>query len=1237
MKKLIVLTLLTLSTMSAYSQTYQSLKDTLWCCRYFQRLNGDYFSVGNKSGRNGVMPPSNDKVVTCYYAQIPQGHCRADMFVSVKYGKTANIGIKVIDPDTEDTLWTNTLSAAYKMGATAFSKVEAFPDINFPRDCFYRIELTMPKGTNSINSISHFEFQHESALRVYSPNIFMAPSTHLYTWGSTDPDAPPEAGGAYDWMYGEVLFPSQYHRINSYVMTLGLLAGYSGISTVGEIKRHGMLFSQWDNGDTEVDIYLPSYLRSSGLDCGDDWEVKGFGGEGTGVQTVTIGDSPWRNDEWVQFVANCRPEDVEFWVEDRYGNDSVKLVSHNTLVSLWWKQPSDTEWKYISTLRAAGRNMYFSGWYSFVENYTDNGGDLYRRAYFRHGFLRSISNGRWYNRNTCGFGHTDGGSKRGSRFDYGHGRTELYDNCFYLSTGGFKSAPDDSSRYVTLIDDHTCVDTINLQALLDRVDRAIVKGQGVQTNTAIESTRTHLSQGAWHVIGFSDQEEIDEGDNGRAAFVVDGAEGTYWHTRYHNNRIYVHHIDFKADIPTTIANVNLLQKRSTDYRVKTLNVYTSTNGNDWTLHQGNISVPDEESPSVSFNPLTTQYVRLEFSEGYGTNLYINELYLRGDYQLDKIKALVESYVNNPDELRSYSAEDLSELIALYDNGNCTDVPAMIEALKRLSTEKHMLQFSTVVDMANTGVRRAYILRSRTNQGTLCVDNSGPAPRLALRNATADEATATARQRMTAADMCNNWSFVRSDHYGTLYIYNIGTGLYLDLNNKQTFLSTVPSPIAYSALSDYIFTLGQSASNVLTADATKDEPISLASRSKNGQFTIIDNQYYTPSLQWADSLSAVGEIYDKFAEYKKIIPQLMALPEGYVGSFTDSQQKADLLELYDNGNVGIDRARELVAMVDSMDRIPFAPDHNLYRIVATTDPAADPQCLTMEAEGITISKATNKADQIWYLKPLTSGYGLLSQGMAVNRMADKAGSSIRAVDGTEAPNFQFTTDGMLNYTISNVKYSPYFLANNQSPAKVGNAEGTSAWMLEPCDQLNVSLNSGGVLSAYYDFDVLIPEGLEVYTIDRIEGDQVELVPVDSLLPAHTPAVLRGDAFGSYTFKTVASQSAPLESPLLRGTFLRKTGLASKSVYTIGVKSGKPCLSLYAGTSVNANQCYVPKELIDQLQLTATTFTLDFENATATHSATTTSYDTSAPAYNLQGHKVSEPQSGIVIQGGHKVKR
>ena len=1232
MKKTLLLIVLQLCLfgLTSTAQTYQSLKDTLWCCRYFQRLNGDYYAVGNKNGTTGFTPPSNEKVITCYYAQIPKGRARADLCFTAKYGRTANISIKVIDPDTGDTLCTNTLQGAYQLGSEC--RVEAIPDTYFPRDCYYRIELTAKKPSSTIATISRFEFQHESPLRVTTPRIFMAPSTHLYTWGTTDPLAP--TGDAYDWMYGEVLFPSQFHRINSYVMTLGLLAGYSGISTVGETKRHGMLFSQWDNGDTEADMYLPSYLRSSGLDCGEDWEMKGFGGEGTGVQTVTIGDSPWRKDEWVQFLANCRPEDVEFWVEDQQGNDSVKMVSHNTLVTLWWKQPSDSEWKYVSTLRAAGRNNYFSGWYSFVENYTDNGGDFYRRAYFRHGFMRSISTGKWYNRNYCGFGHTDGDGKRGARYDYGHGRTNAYDNCFYLSTGGFKSAPDDSSKYVSLTDDHTCVDTINLEALTPRVQQAIKKGKVTEMANNISTTRSHLPQSAWTVIAFSDQEESGERDNGLAAYVVDGSDGTYWHSRYTSNRLKTHYLDLKATTPTQISNIRLTQGRDRSYRVKTLDVYTSDNGTDWTLYQKGIDVPDSPNPMIEIAPLTTQYIRLDIQAGYGSNIVINEIYMQGDYDMDRLKALVKSYLDNMGELNSYREEDLKDLATAYDNGNNNDAASLIEALEKLAAHGTPLQFSTVAQLASTGIKRSYILRNNKGMGTLCVDTTGAQPKLTLRNATATTASEECKTRVPASDMLNNWTFIRNEQYHTFYIYNRGARLYLDLNNPETFLSQEPVNVNYSFMTGMALCIGPSGSEVLTANASADQPLTLRRRGGNYLFEILDNQYYTPTEQWADSLLTAACKRDRFEEYKAMVPTIMSLPQGFVGSPADESQKNALAELYNNGNIDFSQADQLFSAVDGLTRIELNANETLYRITPSAEASS---FLTIDKDAIYSKAPNNKADQIWRMQSIHDGYSPQSQGVAVGSLADKADTPVGVAKTSEALPLQLATTDGVKFRLCNAKNGPTAMGNDVSPIKTASYSANTTWMLEPCHEMTITLNANGLQGAYYDFDILIPDELEAYTIAKISNSEVTLQKVDSLLPAHTPAILRGTNLGSYTIQISARQSKPLDSPWLKGTLLKTSLSKPRSVYTVMVKSGKPCLSLYSGLSISANQCYVPKDSIDLANVTATTIPLNFDGAMDGISDNLSQpTDPNAPTYDLQGHKVSAPQNGIYIQNGRKFR-
>ena len=72
------------------------------------------------------------------------------------------------------------------------------------------------------------------------------------------------------------------------------------------------------------------------------------------------------------------------------------------------------------------------------------------------------------------FGHTQG-KPHEPRYDYGHGATDLYSNCFYLEQGGYSLYANDSANIVPLATDNTPVDTINLQALWQRMETAIRK------------------------------------------------------------------------------------------------------------------------------------------------------------------------------------------------------------------------------------------------------------------------------------------------------------------------------------------------------------------------------------------------------------------------------------------------------------------------------------------------------------------------------------------------------------------------------------------------------------------------------------------------------------------------------------------------------------------------------------------------------------------------------------------
>ena len=478
MKHFILSTALLLSSFGCVIPTFGSHStgnattmriDTLWGAYCYRELDGQISGVSRQKNPFCDLPLRQGEKMVYYVLSDP---CTANLTLSLcSNGKAKSlVTINIIEVNSGKTISTRYIKAK-------FNNVElrnyTIKDIAFHTKSWYRIELTA-NSWDKISGINYMLFNNNSAIGIKPSPIFMAPSVHLTGWESTDPNAP--KGEAYDWAYMEVMFPKKYERKNTYIMSLGVLSGYMGIQTVDDEGKgnykHRVLFSMWDKGDTDADANLPDYLRSGALDHEDGVNINRFGGEGTGTQSMIL-NSHWQCDNWVQFITTCRPEKLNITIKGANGQDSV-IEYTNTLVSAWYKEANEPDWHYISTLREAGRNHYMAGWYSFLENFTDDGGEFYRRAYYRNGYFHSLTDNKWYNRNKVGFGHTQGKPNE-PRFDYGHGATDLYSNCFYLEQGGYSLYANDSSNIVPLATDNTPVDTINLNALWQRMEKAMRK------------------------------------------------------------------------------------------------------------------------------------------------------------------------------------------------------------------------------------------------------------------------------------------------------------------------------------------------------------------------------------------------------------------------------------------------------------------------------------------------------------------------------------------------------------------------------------------------------------------------------------------------------------------------------------------------------------------------------------------------------------------------------------------
>ena len=155
----------------------------------------------------------------------------------------------------------------------------------------------------------------------------------------------------------------------------------------------------------------------------------------------------------------------------------------------------------MATIRHSGESHYYNTWYSFIENWADTGGELFRRAYYRNNYQRSVGSGKWYFVNKVDlFSQTtyqnfiDDGeiTKRHVRKDYGHGRASDVPRAFFMQTGGY-GQPKDSASTLPLVTDHSCVESINLDSLIATLQTAYLADSKASMTTLIK-TRTNLAK-----------------------------------------------------------------------------------------------------------------------------------------------------------------------------------------------------------------------------------------------------------------------------------------------------------------------------------------------------------------------------------------------------------------------------------------------------------------------------------------------------------------------------------------------------------------------------------------------------------------------------------------------------------------------------------------------------------------------------------------------------------------------
>lgn len=546
---------------------------------------------GIATNYNSLSAWTNANACAVYYFHQPAATVTNTIKLNVKKGYSAKFRLTIIAPDAPDV---QLFSKTFTANGTDSNVDVTIGDVTFKRSAYYRYRLECLSGNQNINLIRSFKFKTTATEKPYVANFLSSPSVHLYSWGSTDPNAP--KGDAYDWCFMEIMLPQESDIIGTYAMALGVLNGYMGIQTNGYAAdgspRHDVLFSMWDDGSTDEDPNLPEYLRAGAVDWDPLTITNRFGNEGTGVQTYRKGPY-WTPGKYVQFITNCRPETTSYTTEVN-GKPTVH-TQHNMLVSAWFNALDGKGWQYMATVRKRNSSTYFDSWYSFLENYNASTGQANRIAYYRNGYMRARSNGKWYNRNSVGFGHTDGGDNTGARTDYGQGATDNpADRTFFMQTGGYTST-NKTKTTVALATDYTPVDTINITPLNDRVLTAIANEKERNEKEQLFNDNI-LKKTGWKAIEYSSEETTGEGSNGRAQQIVDGDDNTYWHPQWYTGTAQLpHYIVVDMQEKKNVGGFEIKMGDNANRHIKAYDIYGSTDNANWTLLCSDDNAPSKSS------------------------------------------------------------------------------------------------------------------------------------------------------------------------------------------------------------------------------------------------------------------------------------------------------------------------------------------------------------------------------------------------------------------------------------------------------------------------------------------------------------------------------------------------------------------------------------------------------------------------------------------------------------------
>ena len=214
------------------------------------------------------------------------------------------------------------------------------------------------------------------------------------------------------YFYNEIVVPEESAVNYTYYMMNGFSQGYMGIQQTGSGERK-VLFSVWSPFVTDNPNDIPEEKRVQLLRKGKDVTVGEFGNEGSGGQS-------WLHYSWEPGVTYKALVGVE---PDGRGR---------TVYTAYFF--ANDEWKLIASFIRPDTDTFYSGAYSFLENFNPSHSIYTRSVYFKNQWVL-LATGEWKEVLDAKFS-MDNTGRKGLRSDV-YGEVDEESNSFMLKSFGF--------------------------------------------------------------------------------------------------------------------------------------------------------------------------------------------------------------------------------------------------------------------------------------------------------------------------------------------------------------------------------------------------------------------------------------------------------------------------------------------------------------------------------------------------------------------------------------------------------------------------------------------------------------------------------------------------------------------------------------------------------------------------------------------------------------------------------